>query len=224
MYVFALAKNLIGFMKSLWFIITIVILLFLGWLVKDSILSHFLFRDMGFDASASNIFVTPSHLKMDHFRIKNPIQYRLRTAFSSKRVNIDYTLDELKEKPSYIDQIVFDEAHITIECNDQNCSENNWKKLVATKTSHDRNFIIDRVVFQNLTVEVLNHQDGQTPKKIKTIPYLVLTQVSSEEGFPVRTIIEKAFASAELNRYSQGFPGHTRRETRRAIRRGYYWN
>jgi len=210
-------------MKTLWFIIILIAALFCGWLVKDSILSHYFFRNMGLEISTSNIWVTPSHLKMDQFRIKNPSNYRLRTAFSAKKVDAEYTFHGIKENPAYIDQIVFDDAIITIECFNQNCSENNWKSLAGNQSTHSSDYIIDRVVFQNLTIEVLNNYDVQIPKKIKTIPHLVLTQVSSEQGFPVQTIVHKVFESAELNRYSQKFPGASRGESRRARRRGYYW-
>jgi len=197
--------------------------MFFGWLVKDSILSHYFFREMGLDISASNIWVTPSRLKMDQFRIKNPDDYRLRTAFSAKKVNAEYTFQGIREEPSYIDQIVFDDATITIECFDQDCTDNNWNQLASNQSTHSRDFIIDRVVFQNLTVEVLISQNGHTPKKLKTIPYLILTQVSSGQGFPIQTIIQKAFESAELQRYSQRFPGVVSKESARSRSRGYSW-
>lgn len=209
-------------MKSLSFIVIFILLLFFGWLAKDGLLSHYLFRKMGFDITASNIWITPSRLVMDQFRIKNPEEYKLRNAFSAKKVSAEFTFDGIKENPSYIDLIVLDDVIITIECFDKNCAENNWKHLSKNKSTHERNFIIDRLVFQNLTIEVLNDQGGQTPKKIKAIPYLALTQVSADEGFPIQTIIQQVFESAELQRYSGGFPAAARRETRQARRRGYY--
>lgn len=214
-------------MRVLWSLIFIVVLSLFVWLVKDSVLSHFIFRKIDLDISASNIWVSPSNMRMDNFRIKNSKNHKLRSAFSSKKVHLDYNYSDITGNPSYIDQITFDDAFITIECKDQGCSDNNWKELAKRKSTHDKNYIIDRVVFHNLTVEVQMPRNGKDPKKLKQIPYLELTQVSSEKGFPIQTIIQKTFEEGELNRYSQEFPQMTnaqeRRVMRRNMRRNYSW-
>ena len=217
-------------MKALWITVSIVIIFLFVWLAKDSILSHYLFKDMGMKISASNIWVTPSSLKMTRFRIKNPSGFILKTAFSSKRVSAEYTYSDLKDNPGYIEQVTFNDAFLSIDCLNQGCSDNNWKNLSQNRSGHKKNYIINRVIFENLTVEVLSPNNGSSAKKIQTIPYLELTQVSSEEGFPIQTIIQKVFQSANLQRYSQEFSqpkptpqGQGRRAGRRTYRRNTWY-
>jgi len=192
-------------MKVLWSILFIFVVTMFVWLVKDSVLSHFIFRKIDLDISATNMWISPSNIKMDNLRVKNPNNFNLRSAFSSKKVTVDYNYTDLTSNPGYIDQITFDDAFLTIECEDQVCTDNNWKELIRRKSSHKKNYVIDRVVFRNLTVEVQMPRNGIEPKKLKQIPYLELTQVVSDKGFPIQTIIKKTFEQADLQRYSKGF-------------------
>lgn len=179
---------------------------------------------MGMKISASNLWVTPSSLTMERFKIKNPPGFNLRTAFTSKEVLIDYNYSDLKDDPSYIEQILFDHAFISIDCIDQDCSENNWKELAQMRSSHKKNYTINRIIFQDLTIEVLSSGEDGSPKKVKTIPYLELSQVSSKQGFPTNAIFEKVFESADLQRYSQDFPVTTSGKEKRTLKRSYRRN
>lgn len=204
-------------------IIILIIVVGFIWIIKDPIFSHFISKKMGSGFSMSRMGVYPSHMTIDHLRIKNPPGFRLSTAFSSKDVRIEYSYDQITSSPAYIDYMEFDDAFLSIECTNSDCSENNWKQIAHAKSTHAKGYTIDKVVFRDLTVEVL--KDGSV-KKEKTIPLLEFNQISSEDGFPIQALIKQIFESADLKQYNQGFPdipGQGRRAGRRTIRRHDYY-
>ena len=204
-------------------VLAVTIVVVFIWIIKDPIMSHYVSNKMGSDFSVSRIGVTPSHMTIDNLRIKNPPGFKLSTAFSAKNVRLEYSLDEIRSDPAYINYMELNDAFLTVECISSDCQQNNWTVIASNKSQLGKGYTIDKVVLRNVTVEVL--KDGEV-KKEKTVPLLEFDHVSSEEGFPIQALVKEVFQSSDLTQYDQGFsppPGADRRAIRRTVRRQNYY-
>jgi hypothetical protein len=180
----------------------IIAALALLWFVQAPILSSFLSKTLGMRVSIGTVSVRPSQMKIKYFRIDNPYRYKSSYAMVAESIHSTYEWKKLQDNPRIIDQIHIDHIDLTIELANQLGTQNNWSDLISRipKKEHAKEVVINKLILTNLKVDILG--SGLFVKnQTLNIDRMEFTNVSSNEGFPMREMISQIFGNANLLDY-----------------------
>lgn len=176
------------------------------WLAKAPVMASYLSRKLGVPVSIGTISIFPSETTIRFFRINNPIGFKSRTAFSAKKIEIDYQWHELTGSPSTIDRIEMDGVVIGIEFANPLGTKNNWTKIGARMPKGEARAgpetFVRELVLKHITVEIRGLGLMGKVKK-KEVDEISLTNINSKEGFPTQEILKQVFGGAGISDFLQ---------------------
>lgn len=206
-------------MKKLLLVIVIVLVAAaLIWMVKDSVISHYLSNKLGISLSMQEVSIWPSRIKLSDLRLKNPSGYKKDTAFLSKKTVIQYDYSEIKGDPSIINEIDFNNVYLVIECTNGMCKKNNWTELASMKANNQKGMTLKKVNLNNITIDVFGKGPLLKPETLRKIDHLEFNDIESDSGFPMQALIKAIFQAADLKEYITNIPPAKGGPVRRAIR------
>lgn len=186
-------------------ILIIIAAVVLLWLLKAPIVASYLSHKLGVKVSVGGINFSKEETNIRKFKINNPIGARTNTAFSSQKIDIQYSLSDLRSDPGVIDNIDLSNAYLAIELYNTSGTRNNWTQILQNldkeKDKDSKEIIIKRLIIRNLSVSVRGKGLFASWKKIKDIPYLEFKNISSKTGFPTEELIKQIFDEANLGTY-----------------------
>jgi hypothetical protein len=177
------------------------------WLLKAPIVSSILTKKIGVPVSILSIKMRPSYSEISRFRVANPRKSKTKTAFSSKKIRVDYALKSLFGDPVVIDEINIKDSYLNIEFYNPLGTSNNWtaigEKMPKTKSKEKTEYLIKRLVITDLLVEIHGMGLGGLLGKVerKRIPRMEFRNINSKDGFPTEQLIRKIFGSAGIQDY-----------------------
>ncbi len=176
------------------------------WLMKAPIASSYLTNKLRVPVSIMGVKIRRNHTRITNLKINNPKGSKTRTAFSSKTIDIDYTIKTLSADPSIVDSIKLDNVFLGVEFYNALGTQNNWTKITQNLSKEDKSskeVIIRKLIINDLNVEIykmgIGALFGQVQKK--HIDRLEFYNISSIEGFPTKELIQKIFGSSGLQDY-----------------------
>lgn len=182
------------------FVLCIVIGLIALWALQTIIVSSFVSRSLGMNASFATVRITPTHVKMGYFTIANPEKYSLPYAFKADSIDCFYQWKVLHKHPAIIDRIEIDRIYLGIEFNKALSTQTNWSDLlkqIPERKKDGHEVIIKKLILTNVIVDIRGK--GLTGgNQMRTIDRMEFANVSSAEGFPTEELIEQIFGKANL--------------------------
>lgn len=189
-------------MKKYW---SLIVYILIGaaafiWLVKVPMLSYYLSQKIRVPVSIEWISIWPKETTITHFKIENPGEFSSRLAFDANKTKISYLFKNLFSNPLIIDELRLDTIYLGVEFLNPGERENNWTVIASQmpKQTSERSFIINKVVFTNFTVELLN-VDAMGKTITRQVDRLELDEISSQQGFPTEQLIQKVFGGLHLD-------------------------
>lgn len=178
------------------------------WFLKVPIMSAYLSNRLGIPVSMLGIKIRPSYTTITRFRIANPRSAKTKTAFASKKIRADYSVQELFGTPTTVDQISLNNVFLSIEFYNPLGTVNNWTEIAKNMPKKEgkkkgKGYLIRKLVINDLLVEIHGMGLGGLLGKVETkrIPRLEFTNISSEEGFPTEQLIRAIFGRTGLDQY-----------------------
>lgn len=160
-----------------------------------------------------DISISSSQMKIDDLEVRNPAKAKKRTAFKAKKIEANFSLQELRGKRSVVDSILVDKVYLNVICFDALCSSNNWTEIMkgisSTEEKHSKKqFLIKKLIIKDLTVDI--HGIGglifpSNKKKTITISYLEFDNITSESGFPTQELFIEIFKRVGIQEYLKSF-------------------
>ncbi len=176
------------------FLVAIVIV-FIGWGRVPDMLANNLSKKMKVYVGVGNIKLGWGEIKVNKFEIGNPPKSVLQQAFTCKEIIIDAPFSRYLNKNIVIDEINVNDVYLDLEFDSASGTSGNWSRIMSNfqsssspKTASERTVLIHRLVFNTINTDVLYQKDGGKVKHLPTIDRIVLTDVSSEGGFPIQQI------------------------------------
>lgn len=197
-------------LKGIWLVLAIIVgAIIVLWFIKAPIMSSYLSKKIKVKVSIAQITMRPTYTKLYRFHISNPWHSKTRTAFSAKKVRLDYKFKELVSDPTVIDYIQLDDVFLGIEFYNPVGTQNNWTAIAAkSKKNSEKSkgeYFIRKLVINNMDVEIygmgLKGILGGTEKK--HINRLEFNNINSKDGFPTDQLIQAIFGSTGLQKYIQ---------------------
>ena len=186
-------------------ILAIIVLVLFLWFIKTPIMSAYISKKLKLDVSIGKVHMTPSHLKIKNFKIKNPEKTKSKNAFTCKKIEVDFSFSKIFSSPSIIDKISMEDIFIIIECDNALCTKNNWTMMVESveqkeQKEEKKEVIIEKLILDDISVEV--REIGLKKSKfLANISHIENYNVNSREGFPTQQLIAALFRSAGLKDY-----------------------
>ena len=194
-------------------LIVFAVLVFL-WLVKASLLSTYITKEMGVAVTVRTISIWPKETKIGHFRIANPPGFKTKTAFEVKKTKVQYRFGALTANPAEIDTILLDDVDLNIEIRNITGSDNNWAAIGAhiPEKKRGREVIVHKLILRNMTV----HIQGKGAKVLgvnqtQHFAEMEFDEINSAEGFPTKELVSRIFENAGLIKYLENFLNPTQR-------------
>jgi hypothetical protein len=170
----------------------IVAVALLAWINRSSLAARMISKTLHVPVKIQALEFSPGQALIANLWIGNPPRSKTKTSFSTERIDFAGSWRQLRADPLTIDQIVLSQIFVGIEIYDSNSKDNNWARMLKQDkpgATSDRDYLIRRLVLNNLTVRVT--QPNGTVKTYPTIPRMEFRNISSATGFPIEEI-EKA--------------------------------
>lgn len=192
-----------------WSLTTIILSIIAGlivlWVMQEAILSSYISRTLGMKASVLTARITPTHLKIGHFKIDNPWKYQSSHAFTADSIEVFYQWKDLSGNPSVIRRIEVDQINLEIEFDPGTKNfHTNWNSLlekVPERKKDHREVIVQELVLTNINVQIRGFRGKDLTKFIERMEF---SNISSQEGFPTEELVREIFGEANLMEYIRG--------------------
>ncbi len=178
--------------------------LFLLWSRMPDIIASNLSKRLEVDVEIGDMKLSPHALKVEQFVIHNPIGFKLPKAFSAQKIEIQAPLAHYFYNHIQIDQIIVSNIYIGLEFDSPQSTRGNWSTLLTNaqnaqeeskKWASDKTILIKRLLLTNIRAELLYQTDGKI-RRLKSIPQIELTDISSEGGDVGDQLLNSALGEA----------------------------
>ncbi len=189
-------------------IIGLIGLIIVAWGLKDSYVSSYLTKKLQVPVSIGSIGIWPTQANIYNFKIKNPKGYKHKEALRVRDISILYDMKNLFSDPIVIDEIYLDGVDLNIELTNLTGSRNNWTEIGENmpEQKSNRHIIINKLVLQNMTVDVSGGASGLSNVAGKRyFDRMEFKNIDSRQGFPTKLLVDQIFKGAGLNQYIQDF-------------------
>ncbi len=150
-------------------------------------------------SSVEDISIGFSSIEIDELEIANVPGGKLPKALSVGQIKSKAPITNYLKEKIVIEEISLEEIYLGLEFNSSSGTKGNWTELMnnleATaeptnpkKEESQRDLLIKRLVLKDIQVEVY-YKNNKTTRKLKPIDEIVLTNISSENGFPTDQIM-----------------------------------
>ncbi|NGX39357.1 MAG: hypothetical protein KR126chlam1_00683 [Chlamydiae bacterium] len=194
------------------------ILFFLGWSRVPDMIANNLSKKLGVAVSIDSMSFTASQVDVKELEIGNPRGYSLPKAFSAKQILVRAPLTQYFKEKIQVEQIVVDDIYLGLEFNTSTGADGNWTQIMsqfqkeADLDEEGKSVFIKKLVLKNIQTAVFFRDKGGNIKQLPPIREIVLTNISTEGGFPIDQLMEsilgqmlkEVFNQQNLNNMIQG--------------------
>ncbi len=181
-----------------------VIFLFLLWSRLPDMIASKLSKRLQVGVEIGDMSLSPNSIGVQRFTIDNPPRYKLPKAFSAQKIDIEAPLTRYIKNDIVIEQILVSDVYIGLEFESIKSTKGNWSTILAnaesaqeesSKTASEKTVFIKRLLLTNIQVD-LYYQNESKVRKLKTIPQIELTNISSKGGNISDQIMNSALGQA----------------------------
>jgi len=199
-------------------LVAAVILFFLAWSRVPDMLANNLSKKLGVSVSIDAMHLRPSTIEVDKLSIGNPRGYSLPKAFSAEEIDLKAPVTRYLSNDIVVEEVVVNDIYLGIEFDSTSGTTGNWSTIFAQYQKNadlddtdGKKVTIKRLVCKNIRSELLFKDQGNV-KKLPTIKQIVLTNISTEGGFPtdqlmssiLGQLIKEVFIQQKLNSMIKG--------------------
>jgi len=204
------------------FVVIIGVLYYFALSRAPDMLSNYLSKAIGTSVSIDSIKPRLNKITVDQFEIANEEGYTLPKAFSAKTITLNAPISTYFQDRIVVDEIQVDSIYLGIEFDTAKSAAGNWTKLLShyqkeakLDASGGKSVLIKKMVFTNIHADLIFHSADGKIQKLPTIPKIVITDISTEGGFPVNQLtssmlgqlIKQAFIQYNMENLLQMIPG-----------------
>jgi hypothetical protein len=180
------------------------IFLFVLWSRLPDMIASNLSKRLQVGVEIGDMSLSPSSIGVEKFVIHNLPRYKLPKAFSAETIDIEAPLTRYVKNDIVIDQILVSDVYIGLEFESIKSAKGNWSTILAnaqsakeesSKTASEKTVLIKRLLLTNIQVDLYYQSEGKI-KKLKTIPQIELTNISSQGGNVGDQIMNSALGQA----------------------------
>lgn len=203
-------------------IIAVVVIFFMGKSRLPDMLANNLSKKLQVAVSIDSMDLSFSKIDANQLEIGNPKGFSLPKAFSAKEIEVTAPITEYFRDSIVIEEIDVNEIYLGLEFNTPTSSDGNWTAIMDNfqKSAHleeagpsAKKVLIKKLVFNDIQTDLLFRQNGGKIKKLPQIKQIVLTNISSEGGFPTDQLmssilgqmLKEVFIQNHLNNMIKGF-------------------
>lgn len=179
-----------GLIAILIAIVAVIVLFFLGWSRVPDMLANNLSKKIGTSVSIDSMSFRPSRIGVYKLTIGNPKGYSLPKAFSSEELIVKAPMTNYFNNEVVVDEVVVNDIYVGLEFDSPSSANGNWTKIFThyeqaadLDETGGKKVTIKRLVCNNIRSEVMFKTDGSI-RKLPIIQQIVLTNISTEGGFP----------------------------------------
>ena len=191
-------------------IIIVIIALIIFYIARKPIITSYLSHRLKINISFHKVKLRPSYIRITKLKIFNPSNKKIKDAFYSETIEVDFSKDKLKQNPAVLNKILIEDATLNVLCKNPLCTENNWTEIIrkinqnedATKDKKEYN--IEKISLKNIKINVHGLGVLNDTKKSFVIDNLELRNINSKRGFPTQQLIVSLFRSADMQDYLKG--------------------
>jgi hypothetical protein len=152
---------------------------------------------LGVPVTVGSVQIGYSAVEIDKLTIGNPNGSILPKALSTNNIAITTPVTQYFKRDIVIEEITVSDIYLGLEFDSPSGTSGNWTQIMnnyenapqpaseSTRTVH-----IKRLVLNNISVDVVYRSNGKKIKRLRTIPQIVLTDISSTGGVPMHQIME----------------------------------
>ncbi len=144
-----------------------------------------------------SIFLSLDAIRVRDLKIDNPPESEFPKALTVKKITLDALLTNYLSKKIVIDEITLDEIYLSLEFNSAQGTSGNWSSLmnnIQSSRSHTPNPQYSSLAIKKLNLKdiqvVVFYKDTKTTRTIPLIKMITLTDINSENGFPIDQIMQ----------------------------------
>jgi hypothetical protein len=133
-----------------------------------------------------------SNITLKNLVVSNVPKSVLPNAFSAGTISFNAPLTNYVKDDIVIEEIDMDDVYLALEFESPTNTKSNWNTLMkplASKSSNatpsKKTVLIKTLVITNIRVDLVYKSKGANVKALPPIDKIVLTNISSEEGFPM---------------------------------------
>lgn len=180
------------------------IFLFLLWSRLPDMIASNLSKRLQVGVEIGDMSLSPSSIGVEKFVIHNLPRYKLPNAFSAEKIDIEAPLTRYLKNDIVIEEIIVSDVYIGLEFESIKSAKGNWSTILAnaqsaqeesSKTASEKTVLIKRLLLTNIRVDLYYQSEGKI-KKLKTIPQIELTNISSQGGNVGDQIMNSALGQA----------------------------
>lgn len=179
---------------------------FIAWTRLPDYLSGKLSKTLGVAVEIEDIELSLSAIKIDNLEIGNIKGGILPRAFSAETISINTALRQYAKNPITIDKIEINNVYLGLEFDSATSTKGNWTRILGNIQSpppkegrrkrhkptpqekpptDGKAVFIKTVVINNISTDLVYVKGDGRIKKLPPIKQIVLSNINTEEGFPV---------------------------------------
>lgn len=203
-------------------IVVLVVCLFLAWSRIPDLVAGHLSKRLKVPVSIEEVQITKESIDIHNLEIGNPRGYTLPKAFSAHNILIQAPLMRYLDEKIIIDAITVNTVYLGAEFDKPGSKNGNWTTLMQNfknsttppkESKKGKTVLIKKLILTDIDVD-LAYKSGSIPvKRLKPIPKIEFTNVTSEKGIPseqiTNLIIEQAlraiFDQENIGNMIEGF-------------------
>jgi len=145
--------------------------------------------------SLKKVDLSPSDINLEELVVSNVPGSVLPDAFSAKTISLNAPLTNYIKDDIVIEEIDLDGVYLALEFESPTNTTSNWNVLMKPLSSDPpssrskKTVLIKTLVITNINVDLVYKNKGSNVKKLPRIEKIVLTNINSEEGFPMDQIM-----------------------------------
>ena len=154
-------------------------------------------KQLGVSVTVGSVGIGFSAVEIDKLTIGNPKGAILPQALSTNNITITTPVTNYFKDHIVIEEITVSDIYLGLEFDSPAGTSGNWTRIMNNyenapepESESSRTVHINRLVLNNISVEVVYRSNGSKIKRLQTIPQIVLTDISSTGGVPMHQIME----------------------------------
>lgn len=197
-------------------IIAIVLIFIIGWNTLPSWVSGALSKRAKVPVSIEALrFLSPG-IEVERIRVGNPPDSILPHALQVGSLQVHAPLRRFFDDQIVIDLVALNDVYLGLEFESQGSARGNWstimrnlkqstgtEKEAAAKKGKSTSVLIKKLVITNLNIDLVYRKGDQRVRKLKPIPRLEFTNISSEGGIPTAQIMDLILSEMLRNVFSK---------------------
>jgi hypothetical protein len=169
------------------------------WARLPDMLSNTLSKKMQVPVSVQSLGASWGQIAIHDIRVNNPPKSILAHALTCQQISIDAPFSRYFHDAIVIEEIHLTDIYLGLEFNSATTTDGNWtlmmdrikaqEKRSPSQKTGTRSLLIKKLVLTNTDVDVVYRKEGGKIQRLPRIPYMEITNISSEGGLPMDQIM-----------------------------------